>query len=153
MIQEKILEKINNKYGFVMSFVFLILCFLLFWGMSDRPEMVIEVNSKKYNIEVADTYGEKITGLSNHESLCEKCGMLFVYEKPGIYNFWMKDMDFPIDIIWLNENKEIIFIKENLSPDTYPKSFGTNLKSKYILEFNAGFSKEHGLKFGDSINF
>ncbi len=152
----EILEKIKNKYGLLLAFILIGLGYLVFFvsgSLKDDSKIEMGLNSKTYQIEVVDTNAKKTKGLSDRESLCEECGMLFVYEKPGIYNFWMKDMNFPIDIIWLNESKEIVFIKEDLSPDTFPNSFGTNLKSQYVLEFNAGFAEEHGLKFGDRIDF
>lgn len=150
-----ILEKIKNKYGVFVGFALLIFCIVIFWSFNflNSPKDKIILNNKTYSMEIARTSQEKTKGLSDRDSLCESCGMIFVYQNPGYYSFWMKDMNFPIDIIWLNQNKEVVFIKENLSPETYPNSYGPNLKSQYVLEFNAGFAKEHNLKFGDKIEF
>ena len=80
-------------------------------------------------------------------------GMLFVFENSGEHLFWMKDMNFPIDIIWLNEEKKIVFLKENISPDTFPETFSSEKNSKYVLEVVAGFSQKNNLEEGETVQF
>jgi uncharacterized protein len=67
-----------------------------------------------------------------------------VFDREGYQGFWMKEMNFPIDIVWLNKDKKIVHIEHNVSPDTYPKIFNpnnefNNEKSLYVLETNANF--------------
>jgi uncharacterized membrane protein (UPF0127 family) len=64
----------------------------------------------------------------------------------------MKDMRFNLDIIWMNNQKKIIKIKENISPNTYPDEFCAD-DAKYVLEFNQGFASKHGLKLGTTLQF
>jgi len=75
-------------------------------------------------------------------------GMLFIFEKKDTHSFWMKDMKFSIDIIWLNENKEVVFIKENAKPEDFPQNYIPTEQSLYVLEFNEGFVKENNISNG-----
>ncbi len=102
---------------------------------------------------------EKIRGLSGKEGLGENEGMLFIYDKPGEYVFWMKDMKFPIDIIWLApivgsvSEFTVVYIKEDARPESFPESFGAGTSAQYILEVASGFSKNNNLKVGDRVEF
>jgi len=89
-------------------------------------------------LEIADTDAERILGLSGRESLPAGMGLLFVFEEPGMHGFWMKDMKFAIDIIWLGENYEVLGIEKNVSPQTYPEVFYPPQPVKYVLETNPG---------------
>lgn len=107
------------------------------------------------NAEVKDTNEERALGLMGRENLNEDEGMLFIFETPGGYNFWMKNMLIPIDIIFLDENKKIITIYENVSPcvtepcELYPPSTNT----LYVVETKAGFSSRHNLEEGQTVDF
>ena len=63
----------------------------------------------------------------------------------------MKDMYFPIDIIWIGENNTIVDITKNLSPRTYPKTFSPKTEAKYVLEVNSGYVEAHGINIGDLV--
>jgi hypothetical protein len=86
-------------------------------------------------------------------NLAKNEGMLFVFNHPSQHVFWMKDMNFPIDMIWLDENLKIIYFQKNVLPESYPATFGPDQNSLYVLEVNAGFSDKHNLKIGDSLSF
>lgn len=103
--------------------------------------------------EIVDTPAKRILGLSGRDSLSKGTGMLFVFETPDLHGFWMKDMNFPIDIIWFNEYSEVIHIVENASPESYPETFTPPSPSLYVLEVPAGFAQEHHIKLGDVIDF
>jgi uncharacterized membrane protein (UPF0127 family) len=79
--------------------------------------------------------------------------MIFVFDQADIYAFWMKDMKFPLDIVWLNENREVINIKENALPESYPESFVPPQKSLYVIELNAGLVTKYGIKVGNILDF
>lgn len=92
-------------------------------------------------------------GLSGRESLSQDMGMLFTFENPGKHCFWMKDMQFPIDIIWVNEAKKVISVQENVQPDTYPDSFCPSEPAKYVIEVNSGLSRRAYLSPGSQLQF
>jgi hypothetical protein len=123
---------------------------------SDNAEIsagtCIQIRQDCFGLEVADTDEKRIKGLSGRDSLPDNGGMLFVFDRAEEQCFWTKDMRFNLDIIWIDEQKKIIKIQENISPDTYPGSFcGDN--TKYVLEFNRGFASKYGLKAGTTLQF
>jgi len=109
-------------------------------GLFQTPE-TIEIEGKTFKLEIADEPEELTQGLSGREKLAQDYGLLFVFPKPGRHGFWMKDMKFPIDIIWLNENREVIGITKNLEPSSYPQVFYPPSEIKYALEINTGIIK------------
>lgn len=98
----------------------------------------IKIGSRTFIAEVANTEAKRTLGLSGRKSLQTNQGMLFVFDEPSQPGFWMKDMNFPIDIIWLDENKKIIGIEKNLQPSSYPQVFYPPQKIKSVLEINSG---------------
>ena len=91
---------------------------------------------------------EKARGLSGMAGLPENHGMLFVYASSGRPGFWMKDMHFPIDIIWLSADFTIVNITPSISPDSFPRVFRPKEPAQYVLEVNAGFAERHGVSVG-----
>ena len=103
-------------------------------------------------VDVVDTPESRQLGLSGRKNLEQGHGMLFVFQLSDMHGFWMKDMNFNIDIIWFNEYGEVSYYVENISPDTYPTVFAPPTKSLYVLEVPFGFVKEKGIKLGDKID-
>lgn len=103
-------------------------------------------------VEIADTDSKRIQGLSGRKDLKEGTGMLFIFDAPKQNYFWMKDMNFDIDIIWFNEEGELIYVVEGATPASYPELLGPNENSKYVLEVPSGFFKKEGWKLGDKID-
>lgn len=118
-----------------------------------KKESIAWVGNKRIIIETVDTPAARELGLSGRQSLASDHGMMFVFDEPSNYCFWMKDMNFPLDIIWLNENKQVVYIANDLSPSTYPNAYCPNDNAKYVLEVNASVATDAGLNRGDSINF
>lgn len=102
---------------------------------------------------VADTPELRSLGLGGRLGLSEGQGMLFIFDHDGQYGFWMKDMRFPIDILWISNDNHVIYMVQSLTPETYPSSFGPDTPTHYVLEVPAGYSVAHGVKIGDSISF
>tara|TARA_B100001179_G_scaffold232730_1_gene226842 strand:+ start:5973 stop:6476 length:504 start_codon:yes stop_codon:yes gene_type:complete len=118
-----------------------------------REDLRIRVNGLPLKTQLAESFIERATGLSDHESLNQDEAMLFVFETDNQHSFWMKDMDFAIDIIWLNQNKEIIFIEDSVSPDTYPESFAPDTAARYVVEVAAGFVQQNMISVGDQFTW
>lgn len=104
-------------------------------------------------IELARSSAEQIQGLSGRTSLAVDHGMLFVFEKSDIYGFWMPDMLFPIDIVWISEEKKIVHIEKNVSPASYPQVFKPTDLAQYVLEVPAGFCDTNSVVVGNSVAF
>ncbi len=108
-----------------------------------------------FKVELAVTSGERGRGLMYREQLAENSGMLFIFECPDIYPFWMNNTLIPLDIIWLNKQRKIVFIKHNalpcqtnICPNIIPEA-----PASYVLELNAGVAEDIGLKIGDKLVF
>lgn len=114
---------------------------------------ILKIGGVTLNIEVADTGSTREQGLSGRSSLAENEGLFFIFQTEGYYGFWMKDMNFPIDMIWINKDKKIVYIESNVSPETYPKVFEPTSPSLYVLETSAGFSAQNNVKIGDFVAF
>ncbi len=114
---------------------------------------VVRVGGVDVTVDLARTSVERSLGLSGRTELTPGTGMLFVFNVPAKNGFWMKDMLFSIDMMWLNGQKEIIHIEKNVSPESYPKNFGPDTPSLYVLEVPAGFSDAYLVRVGDVVTF
>ena len=77
--------------------------------------------------------------------------MLFIFPEPGIYKFWMKDMNFPIDIIWLDETYHVVYVKKNADPKLYPETYQSGSPAVWVIETVAGFTDLHNVRIGDYV--
>lgn len=136
----------------ILIILILALVFLLAQNSLERND-TLRVGDNRLEIEVAISPADKARGLGGRESLPENQGMLFVYDMPGYYSFWMKDMNFAIDIIWLDANKKIIDITRDVRPESYPSSFSSQSPAQYILEVNSGWAERHGVEIADYVGF
>ncbi len=119
---------------------------------SKRPATV-KIDDSVLKVEIADEPAEYQRGLSGRDSLPPDEGMLFVFESPAQPGFWMKDMAFPIDIIWIGADHKIIAITPSLGVDSYPATFHPPEPVVYVLEVNAGISARNGWLVGDLVEF
>lgn len=113
----------------------------------------VKINNKIINVDIADNDCKRELGLSGRVLLNDGNGMIFVFEKDGNYGFWMKQMNFALDIIWISADFHIVGMERSLSPSTYPKVFGQNYMAQYVLELPAGYSNKNNIKIGDKIIF
>ncbi len=118
-------------------------------GNSLRP--YIRINGTELFIDVATTPETRTRGLSGRLSMPADTGMLFVFDPPQVVAFWMKDMHFPIDIIWIDEKLHIVDITKNILPETYPSSFKPKSPVQYVLGVNAGCADEHSIAIGGTV--
>ena len=96
---------------------------------------------------------KRVLGLSNRNSLGEDAGMLFIFAEEGTPGFWMKEMKFPIDIVWIDEEFRIAGIEKSVSPETFPEIFYPDNPIKYALELPAGFLDTQGIGAGAIVHF
>ncbi len=118
-----------------------------------QKERIVKIGNLKIPVEIADSSQEWQRGLSGRKFLDWNRGMLFVFPSPGYYGFWMPNMHFPIDIIWIDSKKRIVDISENILPESYPQKFYPKLPSQYVLEVNAGFVRSNKIGVGDLVLF
>lgn len=103
-------------------------------------------------IEVADTYAKREKGLMYRKTMKENRGMLFIFPDESRRSFWMKETHIPLDIIFVNSNKEINHIVKNCKPYSL-KGIQSFEYAQYVVEVNAGYCNKHSVKIGYKINF
>jgi len=127
------------------------------WSFSKNSDLKsfskLQIEKNKIFVEFVSTEAERELGLSGRDSLKEDSGMFFVFDRPDFYGIWMKDMKFPIDIIWLDENLHVTSVVKEVFPQTFPKIFYPDKKSSYVIEVNTGFVEKSEIKIGDVVNF
>ncbi len=138
----------NKKLLFCLIIVIALL--VIFWAR-DLTKETIRFGSKALNLEIVNTDELREKGLSGRESLAQNAGMLFEFDQTDQHCFWMRDMNFPIDIIWLDEHKKVVHIKENAQPSSYPERFCPETPSAYVLEVQAGLVRQENITVGSQL--
>ena len=111
----------------------------------------LQLGDKQYSLDIVSTDETRAKGLGGRAELASSAGMLFVFEHEQQECFWMKDMHFPIDIVWLNDKKQVVHVERNVSPDTYPNQFCPIEPATYVIELGAG--QAHGVSRGQKLAF
>lgn len=113
----------------------------------------VRINDKVFDVEVVSTDKTTAQGLSGREKLEDGQGMLFVFDRPDRYSFWMKGMSFPIDIIYVNENKIADMALNMPAPrqGETPATYVPRVSADKVLEFKAGTAQRYGWNKGDEV--
>jgi uncharacterized membrane protein (UPF0127 family) len=122
-------------------------------NVSYRHDTVVSTSTDSIVAEVAQTSEQQEKGLGGRACIGMGQGMLFAFDKPDFYQFWMKDMKFPIDMVWISENKTVNSVSANVLPSTYPRTFTSKSESKYVLELQANRAKSLNLAQGTQLKF
>ena len=126
-------------------------------SMIEKPQQssytsaTLEIRGKTVRVELADTPEKSRQGLSGHNPLGKGEGMLFIFTSPARYSFWMKDMRFPLDMIWIGEDWRGVDITKRALPESYPGHFQPSFPVQYVLEVSAGFSDANNITIGDAV--
>lgn len=131
----------------------LLLAFLLLSGCAQKesnlPTTTLTLQGHKFEIEIARTEADRETGLMKRDSMPKYHGMIFIFETPDIYPFWMHNTRIPLDIIWLSSTGKILTI---VTMQPYVEKTESNTSpALYVLELNAGMAQELSLKPGMQI--
>jgi len=119
----------------------------------DFPNSTLSNAQGSIKVFIAKNAADREQGLSDITDLPKAVGVLFAFDKPGKYGFWMKDMNFPLDLIWINANKKIVGVTKNALPKSYPFVFMPPSEITYVLEMNAGSVANYKLLTGSSVDF
>jgi uncharacterized membrane protein (UPF0127 family) len=119
-----------------------------------KNDKTIVINGSAIKVEVVSTQAQLQKGLGGRPCILANQGMLFEFGRPGTISIWMKDMKFPIDVIWISTDHKVAAEEVDLKPSTYPDKFiNKDHPAQYVLELKANRSKELGLNIGAAINF
>jgi len=130
----------------IIIIILLILLLLFLFNMKITKEICFK--DKCFTTEVAKTVEARKQGLMYRQSLEQDKAMLFIFPNEGIYSFHMRNVNFPLDIVWLNKDKEIVFIKRNALPGE--ENIIPDKPGQYVIELNPGLVN---LEIGDKVDF
>ena len=133
---------------------YLILASVSMWSKV-TPIRIFLPDGESIIADLVSSEEDRARGLMFRDTINEDQGMLFVFESEGLYSFWMKNMNFSIDILWLDEQKRIVHVEKNVPPckkEPCP-SYATTIPAKYVLELKAGSIEKRELKLNDKIDF
>jgi uncharacterized protein len=127
-------------------------------GTNNTFPSSVKIKGLIIHVDLAITSDQQEKGLSIKNNLSNNEGMLFPFSAPGDYSFWMKDMKFPLDIIWIDSNSKIVHIEKNLQPCVFilfcpTYSPPANSNTKYVLEVNANYTTKNNINVGDKVSF
>ena len=132
----------------------MVLVFVFLWS-EVRHIRIFFPDGKTIYADLVKTEEDRMRGLMFRKTLNEDQGMLFVFVSEGLYSFWMKNMNFAIDILWLDRHKRIIHLEREVPPcEKEPcPSYAPRVPAKYVLELKAGSIEKRKLKLYDRIDF
>jgi len=136
------------RYGFVALAIIAVILPFFFIG---RPTTTLVSGGREYHLEIVSTAESQQKGLGSRRNMASDRGMIFVFDPPATQCFWMKDMQFPLDIIWLNSAKQVTKVAANVSPSSYPEKYCSDNATKYVIEINAGEAKKADIAVGDTL--
>jgi hypothetical protein len=135
-------------------YILIVFAFLLA-GCSSVEKKKVRFKDIAFTVEVARTKEQRLRGLMFRESLPFNSGMLFICGSQAIRPVHMKNTYIPLDIIWINEDRRVVFVKKNAKPENgdHYETVCPDKEASYILEVNAGTVNMIGLKEGDLLRF
>ena len=135
------------KFYWLLSFVWLTGCTVTTADSFTQAQTTIQFSNAaqtQVQVYVADTPAEWKTGLGNISALAANEGMLFIFPTPGEYSFWMKDVEYPLDLIWLLDDT-IVAITPHIQPQPQTTLYYPPTPVNQVIEVPAGFIAEHDI--------
>ena len=142
-----------QKILILVLIIFIALVSFRIYKLNHNPAS-LTINGKEFELEIADTGERQQIGLAKYNSINNNFAMAFPFEKEGYHPFWMKDMKFSIDIIYINKNKVVELFKKVKDPSQTEGRIQTvnpTKKADMVLEINAGLSDKYNIKNGDEV--
>lgn len=112
---------------------------------------VMHIGEIPMRVQIANSDAERTQGLSGRDDLDDINGLLFVFPETDYHGIWMKDMNFPIDIIWIDEDLKVININKGVTPETYPRIYRPDRPARYVVETNIHYSDTFGISAGQTV--
>jgi hypothetical protein len=123
-------------------------------GQRDDHNAKAAIGDVELQLELATSPEERAHGLMYRDSLGEKNGMLFVFEEKGYHAIWMKNVKFPLDILWLDEGLRVVYIIRDVPPCKSEPCpiYLPRIDAKYVMELPANSTIKHGIEIGDELS-
>lgn len=127
---------------------------IAFMATNFQPRTKVQLGSGTFQVGIAQDATSRAKGLSGKSSIAPDGGLLFVFDTEEKWGIWMKDMNFPIDIVWLDASKDVVHIVKNADPAlSSDYTFEPEKPAKYVLELTAGATSQYSIKIGDTATF
>lgn len=121
----------------------------LVWKMS-YDQSTVKLHGATFHMTVLREKDELRKGLSGTDSLPQNEAMVFVFPSDSKWGIWMKDMKYPIDIVWLNSDRKVVYLVKNAQPSSYPSTtFTPDEGARYVIELASGTIERTGIRVGD----
>lgn len=139
-----------KKVVLILLFAAMVWGAYLYFGSKEKLR-TITIGGEKYDVLLATTSEERSRGLMNRSTIGAD-GMLFVFPQSGAYTFWMKDVRFPLDIIWI-EDDTVVHIVEQAKPSLTPphQSYAPSKIANFVLELSGGTALRQGIQVGSKV--
>lgn len=126
----------------------------LYWYYQPESTGTVEFAGQRLTVDLAKTSSQWQEGLSGRASMVADHGMLFVFDHPDLWQFWMHGMEFPLDIIWFDGNRSVVYFVQDLQtcPVNGCQTYSPPTAALYALEVNAGFVAAHNVSLGDTFS-
>ncbi len=147
-------ELVRKHFPLVLALIFIVGALLIHIALDSQTNTKITnvvIGGRKFSLEIANTPTKREKGLSDRNLIGSRQGMLFVFDKPSYQCFWMKNMRFNLDILWLDNANKLSYVQHNLSPASYPTNFCPGSPGLYVIEVNGGTTERLNLHIGDTI--
>lgn len=154
-----------EKFGFILTLAFgvcLLVGVLFLYYQSSLAEsveinyneenLIVEIDGQLIEVTLADTPKLREQGLSGTTNLPTNSGMLFVFPYSDNWGIWMKDMNYALDILWIDRLGRIVHLKENVTPESFPHTYQPTKPALYVLELSAGFIENNNISTASSIS-
>jgi uncharacterized protein len=135
-----------KKHKIIILIILMLVSFFVFLNFKKDK---IFFSENFFFVDIISKKEDLIRGLSGRKEMEDNSGLLMVFQNDDYHGIWMKDMFFPIDILWLNQNLEVVYIKESVLPETFPEVFRPKEKSRYVLEVSSGMVERFNISTGD----
>lgn len=154
-------SKISSNYKKLLTLLALAVFLIYGYHLEKKPTTInVNINQHTVYAQVADTEIKRRLGLSYTKKLDKNAGMLFIFEEESQKNFWMRDMNYDLDIIWVDKDKNVVGFFENVSTTSYnhvqpelSKIYKSPNNTKYVLEVVSGTIEKVKIKVGDKLDF
>lgn len=150
--------KNTQKFPIAISIILILLLALAGYFFTNfysiHGNFIVHIRVENYPIrsEIVKDQSKRELGLGGRSGLCASCGMLFLFEREEKYAFWMKGMKFPIDILWLDDEK-VLYMAENVPYSDQDKTYASDKPAHMVLELPAGTCEREGIHEGSRITF
>ena len=115
------------------------------------PMGTIKIDEVPLQVQIADTEPRRVRGLMFQDQLPYDQGMIFVFDKPGLYSLWMLNMQFSLDMMWFDDDGKIVHIEQDVPPCKTPMQIAScqsiipEGQSSYVLEVTSGFIDKNNI--------